>query len=108
MKAQRRALVIFAAVVSLVVPPVADAQLAVSSNDNKVVNDNGVNKLVPGTLALVANRSEGTVSVFTIQGRTVTPAGKVTIADEKSGTSHATFTPDGNKAKSSPFRTAEK
>jgi DNA-binding beta-propeller fold protein YncE len=51
-----------------------------------------------GTLALVANRSEGTVSVFTIQGKTVTPAGKVTIGDEKSGTSHATFTPDGRMA----------
>ena len=195
MKAQRRALVILAAVVSLVVPPVADAQIAVSSNDNKVVNDNGVNKLVPnpppdtvsvidlkvspprviaeiavpgsvvgppvsvaltpdeslalvtsstkldpgdptktvpdnrvsvidlkatppaviatleagrspagvsinrqGTLALVANRSEGTVSVFTIQGKTVAPAGKVPIADEKSGTSHAAFTPDGRMA----------
>ena len=51
-----------------------------------------------GTLALVANRSEGTVSVYTIQGKTVTPAGKVTIADEKSGTSHAAFTPDGKMA----------
>ena len=51
-----------------------------------------------GTLAFVANRSEGTVSVFSIQGKTVTPVGKVTIADEKSGTSHATFTPDGKMA----------
>jgi DNA-binding beta-propeller fold protein YncE len=195
MKAQRRALVICAAIVSFVVPRAAEAQLAVSSNDNKIVNDNGVNKLVPnpppdtvsiidlkvspprviaeipvpgsvvgppvsvaltpdeslalvtsstkldpsdptktvpdnrvsvidlkasppaviatleagkspagvsinrqGTLALVANRSEGTVSVFTIQGKTVTPAGKVTIADEKSGTSHAAFSPDGKMA----------
>lgn len=51
-----------------------------------------------GTLALVANRGEGTVSIFTIQGKTVTPAGKVTLADEKSGTSHAAFTPDGKMA----------
>jgi DNA-binding beta-propeller fold protein YncE len=51
-----------------------------------------------GTLALVANRSEGTVSVFSISGKTVTPVGKVTVADEKSGTSHATFTPDGKMA----------
>jgi DNA-binding beta-propeller fold protein YncE len=51
-----------------------------------------------GTLALVANRSAGTVSVFTISGKTVTPAGTVTIADEKSGTSHAVFTPDGKMA----------
>src|SRR5919201_2882071 len=51
-----------------------------------------------GTLALVANRSEGTVSVFSIAGKTVTSVGKVTIADEKSGTSHAAFTPDGKMA----------
>src|SRR5207248_1221988 len=51
-----------------------------------------------GTLALVANRSEGTVSVFSIQGTTVSPVCKVTIADEKSGTSHAAFTPDGKMA----------
>jgi DNA-binding beta-propeller fold protein YncE len=51
-----------------------------------------------GTLALVANRSEGTVSVFSIQGPTVTPVGKVTIADAKSGVSHAAFTPDGKTA----------
>jgi DNA-binding beta-propeller fold protein YncE len=195
MKAQRRAFVMLAAIALLVVPPAVSAQIAVSSNDNKVVLDNGVNKMVPnappdtvsiidlkvsppriiaeiavpgsvvgpplsvaltpdeslalvtsstkidpndptkgvpdnrvsvidlkstppaviatleagksaagvsinrqGTLALVANRSEGTVSVYTIQGKTVTPAGKVTIADEKSGTSHATFTPDGKMA----------
>jgi len=51
-----------------------------------------------GTLALVANRAEGTVSVFTIQGKTVTPAGKVTIADAKSGVSHVTIAPDGKRA----------
>jgi DNA-binding beta-propeller fold protein YncE len=51
-----------------------------------------------GTLALVANRSEGTVSVFAIQGPTVTPVGKVTLADAKSGVSHAVFTPDGKTA----------
>jgi DNA-binding beta-propeller fold protein YncE len=51
-----------------------------------------------GTLALVANRAEGTVSVFTIQGKTVTPAGKVAVADEKSGTSHAAISPDGKLA----------
>jgi DNA-binding beta-propeller fold protein YncE len=51
-----------------------------------------------GTLALVANRAEGTVSVFTIQGRTVAPAGKVRIADEKSGVSHVAISPDGKLA----------
>jgi DNA-binding beta-propeller fold protein YncE len=51
-----------------------------------------------GTLALVANRAEGTVSVFTIQGKTVTPTGKVAIADAKSGVSHVTIAPDGKLA----------
>ena len=51
-----------------------------------------------GTLALVANRSEGTVSIFAIQGPTVTTVGKVTIADAKSGVSHVAFTPDGKTA----------
>ena len=51
-----------------------------------------------GTLALVANREEGTVSVFTIQGKTVTPAGTVPIADPKSGVSHVTIAPDGKLA----------
>jgi DNA-binding beta-propeller fold protein YncE len=187
--------VVLAAIALLAMPLAVSAQLAVSSNDNKVMLDNGVNKVVPnapadtasvidlkvspprviaeipvpgsvvgppfsvaltpdeslalvasstkvdpsdptktvpdnrvsvidlkatppvviatleagkspsglsinrqGTLALVANRSEGTVSIFTIQGKTVTPAGKVTIADEKSGTSHAAITPDGKMA----------
>jgi DNA-binding beta-propeller fold protein YncE len=187
--------VVLFAIASLVVPLAASGQIAVSSNDNKVMLDNGVSKVVPnapadtasiidlkvspprviaeiavpgsvvgppfsvaltpdeslalvasstkidpgdptktvpdnrvsvidlkatpptviatleagkspsglsinrqGNLALVANRSEGTVSVFTIQGKTVTPAGKVTIADEKSGTSHAAITPDGKMA----------
>ncbi len=51
-----------------------------------------------GTLALVANRSEGTVSVFTIANRTLTPAGKIQLGDSKSGPSHAAFTPDGKMA----------
>ena len=51
-----------------------------------------------GTLALVANREEGSVSVFTIQGQTVTPAGKVTIGDAKSGTSHVAIAPNGKLA----------
>jgi DNA-binding beta-propeller fold protein YncE len=51
-----------------------------------------------GTMALVANREEGTVSIFKIAGKEVTPAGKVAIADAKSGVSHAMFTPDGRTA----------
>jgi DNA-binding beta-propeller fold protein YncE len=51
-----------------------------------------------GTLALVANRNEGTVSVYAIAGKALTPAGKVALGDEKSGPSHAAFTPDGTMA----------
>jgi DNA-binding beta-propeller fold protein YncE len=58
----------------------------------------GVSIIRQGTLALVANRAEGTVSIYAIQGKTVTPAGKVTVADEKSGTSHAAISPDGKLA----------
>ena len=50
------------------------------------------------TLALVANRSEGTVSVFTIAGNKLTPAGKIQLGDAKSGPCHAAFTPDGKMA----------
>lgn len=59
---------------------------------------NGVSINRAGTLALVANRSEGTVSVFSIAGKTVTPAGKVQLGDAKSGPSHVAFTPDGKRA----------
>ncbi|MET4386351.1 DNA-binding beta-propeller fold protein YncE [Bradyrhizobium sp. F1.4.3] len=50
------------------------------------------------TLALVANRSEGTVSVFTISGNALTPAGKIQLGDAKSGPSHAVFSHDGATA----------
>jgi hypothetical protein len=51
-----------------------------------------------GTLALVANRSEGTVSVFSIGGNTLTPVGKINLGDDKSGPSHVAITPDGKTA----------
>jgi DNA-binding beta-propeller fold protein YncE len=51
-----------------------------------------------GTLALVANRSEGTVSVFTISGGTLAPVGKIQLGDAKSGPSHAVFSHDGATA----------
>lgn len=51
-----------------------------------------------GTLALVANRSEGTVSVFTVSGTTVTPSGKVDFGNPASGPSAVAFTPDGKRA----------
>jgi DNA-binding beta-propeller fold protein YncE len=51
-----------------------------------------------GTLALVANHAEGTVSVFSINGATVTAAGKVSVGKVDSGPSHVVFTPDGKRA----------
>jgi DNA-binding beta-propeller fold protein YncE len=50
------------------------------------------------TLALVANRNEGTVSVFTISGNTLTPAGKIALGDAQSGPSHVVFSRDGATA----------
>jgi DNA-binding beta-propeller fold protein YncE len=51
-----------------------------------------------GTLALVANRSEGTVSVFSIAGNVLTPVGKIDLGNDKSGPSHVAITPDGKTA----------
>lgn len=51
-----------------------------------------------GTLALVANRNEGTVSVLTISGKTVTVADKVKVGSETSGPSGVAITPDGATA----------
>ena len=58
----------------------------------------GVSINKAGTLALVANRDEGTVSIFAINGSTVTPAGKVTVGGDKSGPSHVVFSLDGKHA----------
>jgi len=51
-----------------------------------------------GTLALVANRNDGTVSIFTIANKTLTAAGKIDFGNQKSGPSHVAFTPDGKTA----------
>lgn len=51
-----------------------------------------------GTLALVANRSEGSVSVFSIANKALTAVGKVQLGDAKSGPSAIAFTPDGKTA----------
>lgn len=59
---------------------------------------NGVSINRAGTLALVANRNDGSVSVFTISGKTVTPAGKVDLGAPGSFPSHVVFTRDGRMA----------
>jgi hypothetical protein len=50
-----------------------------------------------GTLALVANRVEGSVSVLAIEGEQVQAVGKLMLGD-KSGPAHVAFTPDGRRA----------
>ena len=73
-------------------PPKVSAQLQAGKGAAGV----SINRA--GTLALVANRSEGTVSVFSIAGNTLTPVGKVALGDEKSGPSHVAIAPDGKSA----------
>jgi DNA-binding beta-propeller fold protein YncE len=51
-----------------------------------------------GTLALVSNMTDGTVSVFGIQGKTVTPLGTVEVGGEKAGGGMVAITPDGKTA----------
>ncbi len=58
----------------------------------------GVSVNRAGTLALVANRNAGTVSVFRIADGRLAPAGTVTVGPPASGVSHVQFTPDGRFA----------
>jgi DNA-binding beta-propeller fold protein YncE len=58
----------------------------------------GVSVNRAGTLALVSNMIDGTVSVFSIQGKTVTPAGTVDVGGEKAGGGMVAITPDGKTA----------
>jgi DNA-binding beta-propeller fold protein YncE len=56
----------------------------------------GINRA--GTMALVANRNDGTVAILTISGKTVSVAGKIDFGNPKSGPSSAAFSPDGKMA----------
>src|ERR1700674_5219559 len=51
-----------------------------------------------GTLALVANRNDGTVSIFTVSGKTLTAAGKIDFGNPQSGPSSVAISPDGKMA----------
>jgi len=51
-----------------------------------------------GTLALIANRNDGTVSIFTVSGKTLTAAGKIDFDNPRSGPSSVAFSPDGKMA----------
>jgi len=73
-------------------PPVVLATLHVGRQPSGV-SINGA-----GTMALVANRADGTVSVLKIDGKSVTPAATVDLGARDSGPSHVVFTPDGRRA----------
>jgi DNA-binding beta-propeller fold protein YncE len=51
-----------------------------------------------GTLVLVANRAEGSVSVFSVAAKRLTPVGKIQLGAANSGPSAVSFTPDGKSA----------
>jgi DNA-binding beta-propeller fold protein YncE len=73
-------------------PPAVIATLAVG------VSPTGVSFSPDGKLVLVANRGEGTVSILTVNGKTVTPTGTIQLGDAKSGPCHVAFLPDGKRA----------
>jgi DNA-binding beta-propeller fold protein YncE len=59
---------------------------------------NGVSVSPDGTLALVANRNEGTLSVFAVKNKRLEPAGKLDLGNPKSLSSSVAFLPDGKTA----------
>ena len=58
----------------------------------------GVSFSPDGKVALVTNRGDGTVSILTVNGKTVTAAGTIQLGDAKSGPSGVAFFPDGKRA----------
>ena len=51
-----------------------------------------------GDLVLVANRNDGSVSIFSLKAGKLEAKGKVEVGDAKSALGHIAFTPDGTKA----------
>jgi DNA-binding beta-propeller fold protein YncE len=73
-------------------PPVVVAELDAG------LGASGVSINRDGTLALVANRSEGSVSVFKIDGHTVRKIDTLQIGTPESGVSHVAISPNGRSA----------
>jgi len=73
-------------------PPVVIGRLATGNRAAGI----SINRA--GTLALVANRGEGTVSVFAIEGKNVTAVAKVELCARDCAPSLPVFTPDGKSA----------
>jgi DNA-binding beta-propeller fold protein YncE len=59
---------------------------------------NGIAINARGTLALVANRGDSTVSIYTIAGTRVEAAGRISLQDTSCAPSMPAFTPDGAAA----------
>jgi DNA-binding beta-propeller fold protein YncE len=59
---------------------------------------NGIAINAAGTLALVTNRGDSTVSIYTIAGTRVAPAGRISLQDKACAPSMPAFTPDGSTA----------
>lgn len=62
------------------------------------IGASGVSINRAGTLAIVTNRYEGSLSVFSIAGKTVTPVGKVSLDAPESQPSGVAFSRDGRIA----------
>jgi DNA-binding beta-propeller fold protein YncE len=58
----------------------------------------GVSITRDGRLALVANRNEGSISVFRIQGTTVSKIDTLALARPEAGVAHVAIAPDGRSA----------
>lgn len=71
---------------------------AVVQNLEAGAGASGVSVNRAGTLALVANRNAGTVSVFRIADGRLAPLSTLTVGPAASGVSHVQFTPDGRFA----------
>jgi DNA-binding beta-propeller fold protein YncE len=59
---------------------------------------NGVSVSPDGKLALVANRTEGSLSIFRINNKELEPAGKIDLGNPKALPSSVAFLPDGKTA----------
>jgi DNA-binding beta-propeller fold protein YncE len=57
---------------------------------------NGIAINAAGTLALVTNRGDSTVSIYTISGTSVARAGHISLQDKNCAPSMPAFTPDGS------------
>ena len=73
-------------------PPVVLATLEAGAGAS------GLSFTPDGRLLLVANRNEGTVSVFTVSGTTIARATTIDLGAPASGPSHVAITPDGRTA----------